>query len=178
MTQEKTKAYVRTCLGIPLLVVSFLCPCLQYSKLITFSEISIYGLKISPVDIVYLVVSLILPASFIIKGLCKPFEIKKLLEESAIEFTKWSSPIILIWIFTAADEIGNIPFTCPSDYPYKVTAIRTACIIRSANIICMWSFILFAVLWITVELYWDEDESDDEEATKNIQEELSRDNKA
>ncbi|CAG8705995.1 10772_t:CDS:2 [Gigaspora margarita] len=69
-----------------------------------------------------------------------------------------------------ADEIGNIPFTCPSDYPYKVTAIRTACIIRSANIICMWSFILFAVLWITVELYWDEDESDDEEATKNIQE--------
>ncbi|CAG8481629.1 1712_t:CDS:2 [Gigaspora rosea] len=77
-----------------------------------------------------------------------------------------------------ADEIGSIPFTCPSDYPYKVAAIRTACIIRSANIICMWSFILLAVLWITVDLYWDEDEGDDEEAIKNIQEELSRDNKA
>ncbi|RIB28273.1 hypothetical protein C2G38_2137421 [Gigaspora rosea] len=112
MTQEKTKAYVRTCLGVPLLVVSFLCPCL------------------------------------------------------------------LIYMNYTADEIGSIPFTCPSDYPYKVAAIRTACIIRSANIICMWSFILLAVLWITVDLYWDEDEGDDEEAIKNIQEELSRDNKA
>ncbi|CAG8836285.1 36526_t:CDS:1, partial [Racocetra persica] len=81
------------------------------------------------------------------------------------------------------DEIGDIPFTCPSDYSYKVAAIRTACIIRSANLIAMWSFILFAVLWLTVDclgvVYWDEDDIKQEDINiDKAQEILSRDKAA
>lgn len=40
-------------------------------------------------------------------------------------------------IFTK-DEMGNIPFFCPVEYPYSSTIIRTACQVRAANLLLLW----------------------------------------
>ncbi|CAG8838323.1 1894_t:CDS:2, partial [Gigaspora margarita] len=38
------------------------------------------------------------------------------------------------YTYITANEMGDIPFSCPSDYPYTSTIIKDACQIRSANL--------------------------------------------
>jgi len=34
--------------------------------------------------------------------------------------------------------MGDIPFFCPTNYPYASNLIRTACQIRATNLLIMW----------------------------------------
>ncbi|CAG8444291.1 14800_t:CDS:2 [Dentiscutata erythropus] len=66
---------------------------------------------------------------------------------------------ILVWWIVAAsiyttymvvydqDEIHNIPFFCPTSYDYQSKLIRAACKIRFLDMICMWLYVLFSILW-------------------------------
>ena len=45
--------------------------------------------------------------------------------------------LVLYTIFTK-DEMGDIPFFCPAEYPYSSQEIRTACQIRAANLLLLW----------------------------------------
>ncbi|CAG8680907.1 16352_t:CDS:1 [Dentiscutata erythropus] len=48
--------------------------------------------------------------------------------------------------------MGDIPFSCPTDYPYTSSTILTACKIRVLNLICMWLYL--ATLIIIIPLFW------------------------
>ncbi|CAG8737851.1 366_t:CDS:1 [Dentiscutata erythropus] len=48
--------------------------------------------------------------------------------------------------------MGDIPFNCPSDYPYTSSMILAGCKVREANLICMWLY--FATLIIIIPLFW------------------------
>ncbi|CAG8583498.1 677_t:CDS:1, partial [Scutellospora calospora] len=53
-----------------------------------------------------------------------------------------------VYTYLTANEMGNIPFSCPPDYPYNSTIIQDACQIRSANLVCMWLYFISLVLLI------------------------------
>ncbi|CAG8665381.1 8626_t:CDS:1 [Gigaspora rosea] len=48
--------------------------------------------------------------------------------------------------------MGDIPFNCPSDYPYTSSTILAGCKVREVNLICMWLY--FATLIIIIPLFW------------------------
>ena len=69
---------------------------------------------------------------------------------------------ILIWkaIYTiyTIHEIDPILFICPSKYPYASQKVKTACIIRAANFICMWIYsalMLICTMIISIMFYND-----------------------
>ncbi|CAG8559070.1 1555_t:CDS:2 [Funneliformis caledonium] len=53
----------------------------------------------------------------------------------------WLNIPIVYTIYTI-NELGDIPFYCPSNYDYKDPKLRTVCQIRLANLICMWLMFL------------------------------------
>ncbi|CAB4412078.1 unnamed protein product [Rhizophagus irregularis] len=59
--------------------------------------------------------------------------------------------MILYTIFTK-DEMGDIPFLCPANYPYTSHLIRTACQVRAANLLIMWISPAVAFLLVIVAL--------------------------
>jgi hypothetical protein len=36
------------------------------------------------------------------------------------------------------NEMGDVPFFCPADYPYSSPLIRVACQVRAANLLLLW----------------------------------------
>ena len=52
----------------------------------------------------------------------------------------------VFYTYFTRNDIGNIPFFCPSDYPYKNSKLLQLCQIRTANLICMW--IMFVITLI------------------------------
>ncbi|CAG8568725.1 6084_t:CDS:2 [Acaulospora morrowiae] len=145
----------------------------EYAKIIIFLEAMETQFDLNALDVLYLVVSLILPAVLIIDGTCdlELIRFSTILEAIVQEFNKFASPLLLLWIFTAAspiyihgilevlytnytsDEMGDVPFTCPASYDYEEQIVRIACIIRTSNIICMWLFAFFLALWIIAECF-------------------------
>ncbi|RHZ79817.1 hypothetical protein Glove_140g113 [Diversispora epigaea] len=180
MNQNKKTYAISLFLGIPLLILIFLCPSLQYAKIIIFLEAINTSFRLNAYDILYLVVSMILPAILIIKGICDLtfISLSIVLKTLAREFHRYASPLLLLWIFTAvlytnytSEEMKDIPFFCPSSFDYRLSIVRVACIIRSSNIICMWSFVFFISLWVTADcfnlIYIGEEGKEDDEIEDN-----------
>ena len=59
--------------------------------------------------------------------------------------------LVLYTIFTK-DEMGDIPFFCPADYPYSSHVIRTACQVRAANLLLLWICPAIILLLVTIAL--------------------------
>ncbi|CAG8668450.1 35990_t:CDS:1, partial [Gigaspora margarita] len=47
-----------------------------------------------------------------------------------------------------ANEMGNIPISCPNDYNYSSSSIKTACQIRLANLISMWALFGISIIFV------------------------------
>ncbi|KAF0557243.1 hypothetical protein F8M41_013767 [Gigaspora margarita] len=58
-------------------------------------------------------------------------------------------------IYTAetANEMGNIPFTCPDSYNYSLPILHTTCQIRAINLIFIWAYPTFLVFSVVCYLY-------------------------
>ncbi|CAG8707078.1 6877_t:CDS:1, partial [Dentiscutata heterogama] len=46
------------------------------------------------------------------------------------------------------NEMGDIPFTCPDDYNYSSSIIKTACRIRLANLISTWALAVISIIFV------------------------------
>ncbi|CAG8735675.1 3209_t:CDS:1 [Cetraspora pellucida] len=56
--------------------------------------------------------------------------------------------ILVIYTVLTRDELGEIPPYCPSSAAYSVTVTINICRIRLANLVLMWLFELFGILWV------------------------------
>ncbi|CAG8640510.1 1116_t:CDS:2, partial [Acaulospora morrowiae] len=54
----------------------------------------------------------------------------------------------VVYTVLTINEMGNIPFSCPSDYPYSSEIIRTACQVRTANLISMWILEAISIIFV------------------------------
>ncbi|CAG8547635.1 22800_t:CDS:2 [Racocetra persica] len=50
--------------------------------------------------------------------------------------------------YRRGDELGEIPPYCPSSAAYSATVTFDTCRIRLANLVLMWLFELFGILWV------------------------------
>ncbi|CAI2171298.1 4699_t:CDS:2 [Funneliformis geosporum] len=54
----------------------------------------------------------------------------------------------IVYTHYTRDDIGDIPFSCPSDYPYPIPKLRLACIIRATNFIFMWMYTCLNIVFL------------------------------
>ncbi|CAG8708811.1 13611_t:CDS:2 [Gigaspora rosea] len=115
-------------LDIFLGITIFLCPSLAIAKYELFKQSGGQLRLNSFVENGYIIISLILPCIIIlvITGNCR-----------------WG-------IRTPPDtnEMGNIPISCPNDYNYSSSSIKTACQIRLANLISMWALFGISIIFV------------------------------
>ncbi|CAG8675897.1 10851_t:CDS:1, partial [Dentiscutata erythropus] len=57
-----------------------------------------------------------------------------------------------IYTFLTSQEIYPIPASCPPSYKYPSQTPYGACVLRLSNLICMWLFVLFGILYIAAKL--------------------------
>ncbi|CAI2169866.1 6556_t:CDS:2 [Funneliformis geosporum] len=55
---------------------------------------------------------------------------------------------LVVYTHYTRDDIGDIPFSCPSDYPYPIPKLRLACIIRATNFIFMWMYTCLNIVFL------------------------------
>ncbi|RGB41905.1 hypothetical protein C1646_751518 [Rhizophagus diaphanus] len=55
--------------------------------------------------------------------------------------------LVLYTIFTR-NEMGNIPFICPRNYPYSSQLIIIVCQVRTANLLVMPAVALFTIITV------------------------------
>ncbi|CAG8444996.1 19160_t:CDS:1 [Dentiscutata erythropus] len=67
--------------------------------------------------------------------------------------------------------MGNIPLFCPADYNYTLPIIRTACMVRISNLLCMWTAILFSFLSCCCGMLSASDDGDNSQYSPNHQNE-------
>ncbi|CAI2166310.1 5535_t:CDS:2 [Funneliformis geosporum] len=102
---------------LPLIVI---CPTLEYFKLKYFNEFDIPYNRYVEYTVTIINLSL---SSF------------------SFATVLWLNIPIVYTIYTI-NELGDIPFYCPSNYDYKDPKLRTVCQVRLANLICMWLMFL------------------------------------
>ncbi|CAG8456217.1 286_t:CDS:2 [Diversispora eburnea] len=148
------KHFFNVIIGIPLVLLMFACPILEILKLDIFGKIDDENifLKSKILEYFYLGISFAIPSKLIITGIGHHLKdlAKKLCEELFWVTFYWIIIAITYTLYTS-NELGEIPFTCPPDYDYPSSDIKKACQIRSTNIICMWLFVVFAILWEFLE---------------------------
>ncbi|CAG8763872.1 11486_t:CDS:1, partial [Cetraspora pellucida] len=45
-------------------------------------------------------------------------------------------------------EMGDIPFSCPDDYHYSSSLIKTTCRVRLANLLSMWALAVISIVFV------------------------------
>ncbi|KAF0525049.1 hypothetical protein F8M41_014788 [Gigaspora margarita] len=147
-----TKRGVCLCLSIiPNLILAFLCPVFEIAKLKLFSQSGgeiTYNIWI---EYTYLALTLSMINAIFLIHCCCIFEYGDLAWYFRIVTIIWLI-FPFIYTFLTIKEMGDIPFNCPSDYPYKSNMILAACKVRETNLICMWLY--FATLIIIIPLFW------------------------
>ncbi|RHZ77924.1 hypothetical protein Glove_168g236 [Diversispora epigaea] len=139
-------------LGIPLLLLMFICPALEITKFIYFKkhpdELEFDNFII---EYCYLGISVLFPITVIISLIFTKCRIRILEEMNKEEFLT----VLFVWIIIAVvytiltnQELRPVPYYCPSSYRYSTKIVEIACKIRLANIICMWLFVIFGILWV------------------------------
>ncbi|GES94983.1 hypothetical protein GLOIN_2v1495096 [Rhizophagus clarus] len=61
-----------------------------------------------------------------------------------------SITIYVLYNYLTINEMGDIPFFCPPDYPYSSPLIRKACQVRAANLLLSW---IISGIWLIVVLF-------------------------
>ncbi|RHZ48836.1 hypothetical protein Glove_541g20 [Diversispora epigaea] len=150
------KKFLKISLGIvlliPLTILFFGCPTLEFFKIIFFIK-SKRKLEIA-VEIIYLVISLFCPLlviSLSIKKCCSRCCL--ISYESLKQVLMWLLLLWLIWAFLYTHltwgEFNDTSFFC-SDYQDDEGFDKNsliACKVRAANLICQWAFLFLAILW-------------------------------
>ncbi|KAF0523429.1 hypothetical protein F8M41_015392 [Gigaspora margarita] len=129
---------------------AFACPVLEIIKIIKFLNVGYpYTLNIQ-MEYIYFVISLILPCWIFLSSVFN-FCYKPDLTIKGIELKllAW----MLIWLFVSVfytfftrDDVGGIPFYCPSNETYITSDYYKACQLRAANFIIMWTFFVLIVM--------------------------------
>ncbi|CAG8466354.1 15808_t:CDS:2 [Acaulospora morrowiae] len=75
--------------------------------------------------------------------------------------------IPIVYTYFTSNEMGDIPFVCPSSYTYPSEAVEDACKIRKGNLICMWIYYVILVMMTMtgfprIFYYIDDDYMDDD----------------
>ncbi|RGB36379.1 hypothetical protein C1646_741784 [Rhizophagus diaphanus] len=124
------------CLMFAELPLIFICPILEIQKLRLFDEHSIPYNKY--IEYTYLSLTLFqLLLAFLIFCCCCYFAREDLSKEFILTTVLWLVIPIIYTIFTI-NELGDIPFYCPTNYDYEEPGLRYVCQTRLANLICMW----------------------------------------
>ncbi|KAF0479477.1 hypothetical protein F8M41_023867 [Gigaspora margarita] len=161
---------------IPNLILAFLCPVFEIAKLKLFSQSEGELTCNTWIEYIYLALTLSTINAFFL--ICCIFEYDDLAWYFKIMAIVWlifpckredffflSAPLFnitnkiyisllikVIYTFFTINEMGDIPFNCPSDYPYTSSTILAGCKVREVNLICMWLY--FATLIIIIPLFW------------------------
>ncbi|RIA86626.1 hypothetical protein C1645_878553 [Glomus cerebriforme] len=133
------------CLMFAELPLIFICPILEYRKLILFDEYNIpYNRYIEYTYFALTFFQLLL--AFLVFCCCCFCAREDLSKEFSLATILWLI-IPIIYTFFTIDELGDIPFYCPSNYDYDKPELRYVCQTRLANLICMW--IMFVGILLT-----------------------------
>ncbi|CAB5207577.1 unnamed protein product [Rhizophagus irregularis] len=126
-------------LAIILLILSFAGLAsfsLEVAKIALFNQTN-GELKLHPMDYVYLTALVLGMSGFYCCHSTKSDENNNNYHYG-ISGTLVSLAIMILYTIFTKDEMGDIPFFCPANYPYTSTLIRTACQVRAANLLIMW----------------------------------------
>ncbi|KAF0479476.1 hypothetical protein F8M41_023867 [Gigaspora margarita] len=134
---------------IPNLILAFLCPVFEIAKLKLFSQSEGELTCNTWIEYIYLALTLSTINAFFL--ICCIFEYDDLAWYFKIMAIVWLI-FPFIYTFFTINEMGDIPFNCPSDYPYTSSTILAGCKVREVNLICMWLY--FATLIIIIPLFW------------------------
>ncbi|KAF0548128.1 hypothetical protein F8M41_026341 [Gigaspora margarita] len=148
--------YCQCCLVITLSLMLMTCPILQLAKIVAFNKA---GLHLSWIDHFYLILLIIL----IITILCLACNLHRDDPSSAISIALLViiMVFILTWYFLLYRYTRithyemDIPLLCPAEYNYTSPLVKSACQIRSANLVFMWiTGVIFALPFLFALLVW------------------------
>ncbi|RIA90996.1 hypothetical protein C1645_875752 [Glomus cerebriforme] len=177
--------YFRTCvigcLGFPLALLILLCPALDIAKIIIFNHTN-GELKLYDIEYAYLSYSFLMVVILFCCTLCIARGHDTAAENSVRSLSCflpfiWIA-VLVIYTISTRNEIGDIPFTCPSNYNYTSTTVHLACQIRTANIICMWSFTILITLFLLILLALPSEKSKAEKVYERMDKVHRKDDKA
>ncbi|KAF0539378.1 hypothetical protein F8M41_007158 [Gigaspora margarita] len=135
---------------IPIVILTFLCPALEISKLSVFDQTN--GELVYNVWVEYAYLALTMST---IVGIYIFYSCLLVIEKLSWYFLAVACCWLIfpfVYTYFTLNEMNGIPFLCPSDYPYKTDLIFGACKIRTANLFCMW--IYFLLLTMMLPLGW------------------------
>ncbi|CAG8571104.1 10741_t:CDS:2 [Acaulospora morrowiae] len=154
LVERRLRYITASILGIPLIILTFLCPIIELLKFRYFNQIpGELSLSNVIIEYCYLVVSFSIPCSLLLSAIsnyCRPKALAETMKEELF-------PVLFIWVIVAAvytiitaNEMHEIPANCPSPetYFYEKPYYYTACRVRLTNLISMWLFVLFGGLWV------------------------------
>ncbi|GBC07034.1 hypothetical protein RclHR1_00720043 [Rhizophagus clarus] len=129
------------------LLLVILAPITEFGKILIFIFVrqeNKVGLN-STVEYIYFLISFFVPWWIITTNCCVCFKQKgiftpkELIRKLIFMVIAWIS-ISVVYTYLTRNDIGNIPYNCPSDYPYSEPKLYLACIIRTANFVIMWTY--------------------------------------
>ncbi|CAG8456198.1 5753_t:CDS:2 [Acaulospora morrowiae] len=149
---ETSKRWFAAILDVTLILAMFLCPALGIAKIELFKESNGEIHFNNIIEHGYVIISLIMPCVVILiaTGKCNwgiqtpPDRLRSLL----IAWPIFWLGISIAYTVLTINEMGDIPFSCPSDYSYSSTTIRTACQVRAANLISMWILEAISIIFV------------------------------
>ncbi|KAF0468361.1 hypothetical protein F8M41_025818 [Gigaspora margarita] len=161
--QEYFRYTIGIILGIPLLFLLIICPILEFIN-IQFSQYIHGPTKAKWVKFIvegfYFACTIWIPCHALVACLyhcCKPkFLIDVFKNNACYVFVWWIVAASIYTIYMVVfdqEEIHNIPFNCPTSYDYQSQFIQAACKIRFINMICMWLYVLFGILWYAAGIF-------------------------
>ncbi|RHZ48984.1 hypothetical protein Glove_535g31 [Diversispora epigaea] len=148
MAYNTLKLFCLFALLVPFFVLTVVCPALTISKINLFNDTDgvlkynawVEYLSISiPIVLIFTCLILTIASCYVSMKLRLSYRLLALLL------------LIFPFLYTyfTINEMGEIPYTCPSDYSYSSAEIRIACGIHQINLICLWIYyILFIIIII------------------------------
>ncbi|KAF0525051.1 hypothetical protein F8M41_014789 [Gigaspora margarita] len=144
------RIYFLILLMVPCCILTLVCPILEFEKISLFEKTNGELKLIKTVEYAYLIITIVIAAINVFACLCcSYFRYGELDFKNVFSTITWLM-IPATYTYITANEMGDIPFSCPSDYPYTSTIIKDACQIRSANLVCMWLYFINLILLILV----------------------------
>ncbi|RIA90446.1 hypothetical protein C1645_769914, partial [Glomus cerebriforme] len=149
----------------------FICPTFEFLKLELFEKNGVPIQK--PIEYTYLVLTFLHIGLHLLLILCCCFFGKKHFHlEFSVATILWLV-IPLIYTHYTIHELGDVPLSCPPDYPYENTKLFQLCHIRTANLFCMWlmfviTLISTLIMCISEETYASWVGVDDDDAMMGI----------
>ncbi|RIB12820.1 hypothetical protein C2G38_2100028 [Gigaspora rosea] len=148
MKSRAKRNIVAAILGTPLLLLTIICPILEITKFVNLRNELEYEDTI--IEYCYLGLTVSIPMCLLISGIYHKCRLKAFLEiarEAIIPAVIAWTIIAVIYTILTKNELGEIPPNCPSSATYGTPITFDACRIRLANLISMWLFEFFGILW-------------------------------